>query len=69
MSSVVIRNLPEETHRALKAQAMLHGRRSGAFWKRLSGLRSVCGWSRRFCLCLRGVSCRSIWRPHSPMLS
>ncbi len=26
MSSVVIHNLPEETHRALKAQAVLHGR-------------------------------------------
>ncbi|ACI52758.1 conserved hypothetical protein [Gluconacetobacter diazotrophicus PA1 5] len=25
MSSVVIRNLPEETHRALKARAALHG--------------------------------------------
>ncbi|AOX18891.1 MULTISPECIES: FitA-like ribbon-helix-helix domain-containing protein [Acetobacteraceae] len=30
MSSVVIRNLPEETHRALKAQAMLHGRSTEA---------------------------------------
>ena len=30
MSSVVIRNLPEETHRALKAQAVLHGRSTEA---------------------------------------
>ncbi|ARW12128.1 FitA-like ribbon-helix-helix domain-containing protein [Acetobacter ascendens] len=28
--SVVIRNLPEETHRALKAQAVLHGRSTEA---------------------------------------
>lgn len=30
MSSVVIRNLPEETHRALKARAARHGRSTEA---------------------------------------
>ncbi|GBR48989.1 FitA-like ribbon-helix-helix domain-containing protein [Neokomagataea thailandica] len=30
MASVIIRNLPEETHRALKAQALLHGRSTEA---------------------------------------
>jgi plasmid stability protein len=30
MSTVVIRNLPEETHRALKARAVQHGRSTEA---------------------------------------
>ena len=35
MSSVVIRNLSEETHRALKAQAVQHGRSTEAEMRRI----------------------------------
>ncbi|WP_315584255.1 Arc family DNA-binding protein [Actinomyces viscosus] len=37
MSSVVIRNLPETTHRALKARARLHGRSTEAEIRQILG--------------------------------